>query len=253
MFKNIRIFILLMILLVVAVNSFRDNNHDWQKATYVYLFPINVDNNPNVDAYINSLSEKDFAQIHEYMSHEAKKYHQNVHVYYRFGQKVNGLPPEVPKNGSMMDVMIWSLKFRYYHAKHRPDTPLTPDLTLYLQYHSPDKKIITETSTALQNGRVGVVNLFGDRSKTTNNNVVIAHESLHGFGASDKYDLATGQPLHPHGYGDVSQSPLYPQSHAELMAMNIPQSPNEHKMARTLNQTVIGELTAHEIGWWVMK
>ena len=34
---------------------------------------------------------------------------------------------------------------------------------------------------------------------------------LHGFGATDKYDLATGQPLYPKGYAEPALKPLYPQ------------------------------------------
>ncbi|WP_066801518.1 hypothetical protein [Moraxella oblonga] len=249
MFKNIRILILLCILLIVAVNAFDDKNHNWQKATYVYLFPINMDNDDKVQTYINTLNEKEFAQINDYIKEQAKRYHQSVTIYYRFGEQVKEIPPAVPRNGGIMDAIIWSLKFRYYHFKHKPDTPFKPDLTLYLQYHSPNKHILTETSTALQNGRIGVVNLFGTDKKTANNNVVIAHESLHGFGATDKYDLKTGIPLYPQGYANPSQNPVLPQKQAELMAVHIPISQDKFEMARELKQTVVGELTAKEIGW----
>lgn len=253
MFKKIRILILLCILLFVAVNNFRDRNQDWQKPIYVAVYPINVDNSTDVAKYIQSLSETDFKEIEDYLKQESKKYYQNVNFYYRLGSEVKSAPPDVPKGGGVVEAMIWSLKFRYYAYKTAHDVGVPTDLRLFLQYHSSDKKVITETSTALQNGRIGVVNLFGATNKTANNNVIIAHESLHAFGASDKYDLSTGMPIYPHGYVDPLQNPRYPQKQAELMAINIPVSSHEFQMARNLNQTSIGELTAYEIGWQTIK
>ncbi|MDO4896101.1 MAG: hypothetical protein Q3971_01955 [Moraxella sp.] len=249
MFKNLRILILLCIFLIVAVNNFRDKNHDWQKPIYVALYPINVDNSPEVAKYIASLSDKDFKEIGSYLNGESKKYGKNVHFYYLLGQEVKVMPPPVPKSGGVIDVMIWSLKFRYYAHKNAHDVGVPTNLRLFLQYHSLNKKVLTETSTALQNGRIGVVNLFGTPAKTANNNVVIAHESLHAFGASDKYDLSNGIPMYPHGYANPTQNPRYPQTHAELMAVHIPTSPTKFDMARDLTQTVVGEMTAMEMKW----
>ncbi|MDO4700074.1 MAG: hypothetical protein Q4A69_05270 [Moraxella sp.] len=249
MLKTLRIVILLGVLLVVAVNAYQDHHHDWTQPVYVALYPVNVDGSPEVASYIHTLSDKDFQEIESHLNAQSKKYGQNAHFYYRLGDEVKTLPPAVPKNGSMISAMIWSLKFRYYAHKHATDVGVPTNLRLFLQYHHTDKRILTETSTALQNGRIGVVNLFASGDKTANNNVVIAHESLHAFGASDKYDLATGRPIFPIGYASPTQSPLYPQKYAELMAVHIPTSENKFVMARELKQTVIGELTAKEIGW----
>lgn len=95
MFKNIRILILLCILLIVAVNSFRDKNHDWQKPVYVAIYPINVDDSPEVAKYIASLSDSDFKEIETYLNAESKKYGQNASFYYRLGQEVKAMPPVV--------------------------------------------------------------------------------------------------------------------------------------------------------------
>lgn len=249
MFKKIRILILLCILLIVAVNSIRDKSHDWKKPVYVAIYPINIDNSPVVDNYIKTLSNDDFKEIGDYLNTESKKYGKTANIYYRLGATVSELPPVVPRNGGIMDAMIWSLKFRYYAYKNGSDVGVPTNLRLFLQFHNPDKKIITETSTALQNGRIGVVNLFGKPEKNMNNNVVIAHETLHAFGASDKYDVSNGIPIYPQGYANPNQNPLHPQKQAELMAMHIPTTQTQFEMARELKQTVIGEMTAQEIGW----
>lgn len=250
MFKKLRILLLLLVLLVVAVDVYRDKNQDWDKPIYVAVYPINPHHSPAVDDYIHALRAEDFKEIETYLHAQSLNYGKNVKVYFRLGDVVKTLPPAVPQSGSVMDAIIWSLKFRYYAYKHVSDVGVPSDLRLFLQYYDPkEHEKLTHTSTALQNGRIGVVNLFASGDKTANNNVVIAHESLHAFGASDKYDLATGQPIFPIGYASPTQSPLYPQKYAELMAVHIPTSENKFVMARELKQTVIGELTAKEIGW----
>ena len=61
--------------------------------------------------------------------------------------------------------------------------------------------------------------------------------------------LATGQPLYPIGYAFPNQQPLFPQAKAELMAGHIPLSAAKSKMQKHLEQTLINELTARELGW----
>ena len=78
---------------------------------------------------------------------------------------------------------------------------------------------------------------------------MLAHELLHAFGASDKYDLATGQPIYPAGYAYPNQQPLFPQAKAELMAGHIPTSQTQSKMPESIDETLVNEITAIEIGW----
>lgn len=249
MFKNIRVAILLGILLIVAVNSFNDKHQNWQKPVYVALYPINVDQSPKVSAYLKTLSNNDFKEIETFLRAQGEHYGKQVNFYYRLGQEVMVAPPAVPRNGGVWDAMIWSLKFRYYHLRHKPNTDFAPSLSLYLQYHDDGKRILMDTSTALQNGRIGVVNLFGSAKNAPTNNVVLTHESLHGFGATDKYDLSNGIPIYPYGYANPNQNPVYPQTQAELMAMHIAKTPTKFEMPKNLVQVVVGELTAKEIGW----
>ena len=249
MFKQIRVLALLVLLLLAALGAYRDKSHDWKKPVYVALYPINVDNAPQVDAYIKTLTDKDFGEIETYLNAESKKHQKDAHFYYRLGNTVNALPPDVPRNGSIFDAIFWSLKFRYYAYKHGGDVGIPTNLKLFLKFHSADKPVLTEVSTALQNGRIGVVNLYGVKDKNRNNNVVIAHETLHAFGATDKYNLSNGIPHHPSGYANPHKQPLYPQTQAELMAVHIPITEQRFEMARTLDKTIIGEMTASEIGW----
>ena len=72
---------------------------------------------------------------------------------------------------------------------------------------------------------------------------------MHALGATDKYDLVTGQPRYPLGYAYPDQKPLFPQAKAELMAGHIPVSKDKSRMPEFLDQTLIGEATAVELGW----
>jgi hypothetical protein len=81
------------------------------------------------------------------------------------------------------------------------------------------------------------------------NNVVIAHELLHTVGATDKYDLASGEPLNPAGLADPDREPLYPQERAEIMAGRRALSAQESEMPHSLAGVVVGADTAREIRW----
>ena len=93
------------------------------------------------------------------------------------------------------------------------------------------------------------MNLFASNKQTAQNKIVLAHELLHAFGATDKYDLATGQPIFPVGYAEPQRQPLFPQSKAELMAGHIPTSQTQSKMPEDLADTVVNDITAIEVGW----
>lgn len=67
MWKKIRILILLMILFVVAVNAYRDQNQDWNKPIFVLLHPINADGLATTQQYIQQLSAQDLKGTQEYL------------------------------------------------------------------------------------------------------------------------------------------------------------------------------------------
>jgi hypothetical protein len=120
---------------------------------------------------------------------------------------------------------------------------------MFVLYHDPATLGRAPDSHGLQKGLLGVVHAFAVREMTGSNNIVIAHEFLHTVGASDKYDLSSGQPVYPIGYGDPEQKPLYPQLAAEIMAGRRALSEQEWEMPRTLNNVVVGPATAAEIRW----
>jgi len=250
MWKNIRILCLLIILLIVAVNAYRDQNQDWNKPIIVLLHPVNADGQGATQQYIQQLSVNNLSDVQEYLKQMSTQYRgQPISIYFQMGRELKQRPPKVPENATMLDSILWSLKFRFYAWKQHEGRDGSPSVTLFLNYYDPKQSKELKHSTALQNGRIGSVNLFASKKQAEQNKVVLVHELLHAFGATDKYDLATGVPLYPIGYAYPNQQPLFPQAKAELMAGHIPVSVDKSKMPDHLGQTLINEITAIELGW----
>jgi len=88
-----------------------------------------------------------------------------------------------------------------------------------------------------------LINAFASKDYQGSNNVVIAHELMHTFGASDKYG-PDGEPVYPEGYADAYQDPLYPQTRAEIMGGRIALSQTKSKMPEGLSNVAVGAITA---------
>ena len=250
MWKSIRIIALLLILLVVAINAWRDQNQNWDRPVTVLLHPINADQRSSTQQYIDQLTIDQFKDIQKYLSSSAAPYRiQPVYFYFQLGRPLQQLPPKVPEQAGLIDVILWSLKFRFYAWKNSMSQEGSPSVTLYLNFYDPQFNRILKHSTALEKGRIGSVNLFASSKQAQQNQIVLVHELLHAFGASDKYDLNTGLPLYPQGYTDPHLQPLYPQKRAEIMTGHIPLSADKSRMAENLQQTMVSRQTATEIGW----
>ena len=250
MWKKIRILCLLIVLLIVAVNAYRDQNQDWSKPVIVLLHPINADGRAATQNYIQSLHLAELADAQDYLRQMSAQYRgQPIALYFQLGRELKRTSPKVPEHAALLDTILWSLKFRFYAWKQHESADGAPSVTLYLNYYDPAQTKELKHSTALQKGRIGSVNLFASKKQAEQNKIVLVHELLHAFGATDKYNLANGQPVYPIGYAYPNQKPLFPQAKAELMAGHIPVSEQKSKMPDTLKQTLINEMTAIELGW----
>jgi len=72
---------------------------------------------------------------------------------------------------------------------------------------------------------------------------------MHTLGATDKYDPVSGRPIFPDGYAKPGQTPRYPQYFAELMAGRIANSATTATIPSSLDEVLIGALSAREINW----
>ena len=252
MWKIIRTFVLLVILGTVVQQTFLDKaDLSWKHNFYVALYPVNADGSTEVSEYIKTLKRDDFEAMETYFAEEANRYNLGMRqpVAMQLGDVVADIPPAPPTAGSRFDVLLWSLKFRWYAWNNSPKVPVKPDIRLYLLYYNPATSPKLAHSTALNKGRIGRVNLFGYSAYSKQNLVIVAHELLHTLTASDKYDLSTGLPIYPDGYAEPDKQPRYPQDHAELMGGYVPMNETRNTIPKSLNQTLIGAKTAREIGW----
>lgn len=250
MWKKIRILILLSVLLVVAVNAWRDQNQNWDRPVLVLLHPVNADGQTTTEQYIRQLNIENFKDSQNFLAKTSAAYRgKKVDFIYQLGRELPQIPPKVPENATALQAIVWSLKFRYYAWKQHQSSDGRPTVTLYLNYYDPQQTSALKHSTALEKGKIGSVNLFASTAQAAQNEVVVTHELLHTFGATDKYDLATGQPIYPLGYTQPEQQPLYPQRQAEIMGGYIALSATQNKMPDSLTQVGLNKATAIEVGW----
>jgi hypothetical protein len=252
MFKRIRITLLLFLLILVGVGAVLQQQRltDWEEPLWIAVYPIAGDSSDSTRAYLQRLDVGHFAMIETFMVDQAREYKKRLArpVKLALGPRLDALPPAPPENGSLIAVMAWSLRLRYWAWQHESPDQLA-DVSLYLVYHDPRESPRIPHSLGMKEGRIGVVHAFAVNDMTQSNNVIITHEFLHVLGATDKYDPRNDLPIHPAGYADPRLEPLHPQSRAEIMGGRIPLSPVRAAIPDGLHQVVIGPETAAEIGW----
>ena len=224
---------------------------EWKYRLPVNIYLINGDDSPVAAEYLRSLTVEDFKPIETFMSDEAARYGQKTRtlIEIRLGGKIENQPPVPPGNGSGVEVIVWSLKMRWWTYWNTDTVGPGPQVKMFVLYFDPAQNKRLGHSTGLQKGLIGRVNTFAASSMTKQNNVIIAHEFLHTLGATDKYDPATNLPLSPDGYANPALKPLLPQRFAEIMAGRRPLSTTEAETPATLEDSLIGRKTAQEINW----
>lgn len=251
---KVRLALLLLALLIVSLNAWLSQIRftDWAEPLWVAIYPINADQRPDTQLFIDALQEEHFDDIEQFFSREASRYgvilEKPVEVF--LAPQVAGSPPPPPEQASILESVIWSLRLRYWSwGNERWSQVTAPDIKIYLQMYSPKNQQVLKHSLGLQKGMIGVVNGFASIDYQAQNNFVTVHEILHTLGASDKYDPTNNQPLWPQGYADPYQIPRLPQYRAEVMGGRIPQGQTFALIPASLDEVVVGPQTAEEINW----
>lgn len=251
-FKQVRIALLLIVLLLVVHNVFSDARRiaSWNAPLFVSVYPVNQDDSPQAQRYIDALDDRDLQPIAAWMADEAARYGVplDTPIYIDLGRQITDPPPQQPINGSLWQRMRWVARLRWWRFRF-DEQGQAPDIVVIARYHDPNRNIRLPHSTGLERIRVASAHLFASRRQAGANRVVLLHELLHTVGATDKYDLGTGRPQFPDGYADPERRPLYPQRQAEIMAGRIPIDERRIVQAPSLRDVVVGPETARELGW----
>ncbi|HTY99283.1 MAG TPA: hypothetical protein VMB75_05585 [Rhodocyclaceae bacterium] len=253
MFRALRIAVLLVILATVAQAAWlaRARTTSWKDTVHAVIYPVNGDGSPASAGYIAQLGSDNFRPIERFLAEEAQRYalplKQPVEI--SLAPPVASLPPQPPAGGNALQAIAWSLQMRWWAWHNDSYRGRRPDVRLFVLFFDPAKYQTLPHSVGLEKGQIGVINAFAGGGMGGSNNVIIAHEMLHTFGATDKYDPATNYPRFPEGFAEPERQPRLPQDYAEIMAGRTPVSETAAETPRSLAETVIGPATAAEINW----
>ncbi|MCJ7772654.1 MAG: hypothetical protein MUP22_05920, partial [Desulfobacterales bacterium] len=208
------------------------------------------DNSDEAAHYIESLKKRVFQPIEYFMQEEAELVNLKLRkpVAIEIAPEILKPLPKPPNQKTALNMIWWTIKMRYWSFRNDTFNP-PKDVRIYVLYSSPSNYQIDEASMGLKKGKIGIVNAPADIRLENNNNLIITHEMLHTFGATDKYDYVSSMPLYPHGLADPKRKPIYPQEMAEIMAGRIPLSGSEIKWPENLHEVIIGIKTCVEINW----
>jgi len=252
--RKLRIGVLLLILAAVALDAWltRLRSTDWDRALWVTVYPIVADGRDATRDYVAALQREHFTALESFLEREAARHGLPLAtpLHIELGRTLAEMPPLPEPGAGRLDIAWWSLKLRRWANRMQSDQPgPRGDIRIFVLYYDPAARQTVAHSLGLQKGLIGIVHAFATRSMTRTNNVVIAHELLHTLGATDKYDPATSQPRFPEGYAEPEREPLHPQAFAEVMGGRIAVSASRAEIPETLDEVLVGALTAREIGW----
>jgi len=250
-FRRLRILLLLGVLAAAISLTWLEQFmvRGWRAPLDVAVIPINGDGSLQATETLRALRAADFADINAFLERETARYgvKQWQAMQLTLLPELKEIPPAPPGDGSVLKIMAWSLKLRWWvYQQSNELLPQIGKIKLFVLYHAPKEGDALEHSLGLQKGLIGVVHAYADPQQKRQNNIVIAHELLHTLGATDKYD-AEGMPIYPRGYADPDLPQLLPRNQAEIMAGRLVNAAGRLVMPPSLEQCVIGPMTAHEI------
>ncbi len=252
LFAWLRITLLTLLLALLCLYLLLALPHrvDWHSPVRVRIYPINADHQPATARHLASLDASSFADMERFFSREAKRYRLGLDkpILVELEPEVQSLPPAVPETPSILQSLWWALKMKLWVWQY-DGWSAGGDIRIFMSFYAPGNPLGLQHSLGMQKGGIGLVNGFASAERQSVNNFVAAHELLHTLGASDKYDMQTGQPLWPDGFGDPVQTPLFPQQRAEIMGGRVQVSPGWALLPPSLDFAVVGSATAIEIGW----
>lgn len=201
-FKFLRVSILLTVLVIVVADQWltRSRLSSWIEPVWMTIYPVYSTAGDGSRSYVESLDAGSFKEIGDFLARQGASYGRelNTPLNIQIAAPIDLLPPRVPMQGARFDIAIWSLKMRWWAwRRDREDELPSPDVQMFVLYRNVDEPKLPERSVGMQKGMYGIVNAYASRAYGPRNRIIIAHELLHILGASDKYQMGTGQPIEP--------------------------------------------------------
>lgn len=163
----------------------------------------------------------------------------------------NVQPPLLPaRRPTFLDQLRVALAFpTYFHdlARARGVDPDAYGARVYVVYGREGGDLAGD-SRGSRKGRIAVSFVNVDDTLAYAQ-VTLAHELGHIFGASDQYDSGSHRARYPEGYVQPWAEPPYPQTYAELMAVDVPLGPRTEREIASLDEVRVGYRTAAAFGW----
>lgn len=257
-FYRVRVTLLLTLLAAVSlwacydVSARKARNH-WKEPLRVGL--VLLEHGP-VDRFALKLVVARTAALEERLAAEHARYRGGVaprmiEIVPYGPVTVDEPPPSEPGNTYLERLVhawsLWRYTARVDAAARVPTRTLDSRIYLVAEPTKSGHELHVEGFSE-NGGRIGVARAELDRSTVDLALFVATHELFHTLGASDKYD-STGRTLVPEGLPEPERVPLFPQPGAEIMARNRMVSASYEVTPDRLDELVVGELTAREIGW----
>lgn len=163
----------------------------------------------------------------------------------------NVQPPLLPaRQPSLLDQLKVAFAFpNYFHDLARANG-VDPDAygaRVYVVYGR-DGGDLAGDSRGSRKGRIAVSFVNVDDTLAYAQ-VTLAHELGHIFGAPDQYDEVSYRARFPEGFVQPWAEPPYPQTYAELMAVDVPLGPLTEREITSLDEVRVGYRTAAAFGW----
>src|SRR5262245_395786 len=118
MWRNVRIAILLVLLLLAAGVTWIDRVRTtaWDDTLWVGIFPLNGDGRPETAEFVAGVEPVDFADVEDFFAREAHAHGVTLDRPVRIDVHpgVTGLPPRLDRNAGVVGRMWWSLRMRWY-------------------------------------------------------------------------------------------------------------------------------------------
>ncbi len=258
-FFLIRVAVLLTILFGVVVYALRDvasreARTDWTRSVRVAIVlvarePLEEEIGPRARERASVLADKLTSQKRRYREGGPAPFAFTV-----FGPVSDtGSIPEPPADDGLIAAARYSWELSRFTSRIDKAAGVDGsafDSRIYVLATRPtnsERKVIEGASQL--GGRIGVVRVELDSTMVDLALFVSTHELFHTLGASDRYDLASGQPLVPEGLPEPEQRPLFPQRLAEVMARHRATTPIASVPPKTLQELFVGEVTARELRW----